>query len=319
MHKIFYTLKKQPKISKTYLVFLVLSILLWFLITLSKEYSTSLIVAVNYTNIPQDKIIQTTPDKEIELLVKASGFNLIKAKIGNSYIDFNVKEIRRKSNNLYYFLTKNQSNNIQKQLPSGIQLQKAVIDTLSLELGSLLSKKVPLIPSLDLSYQVGYDITKSVKIIPDSVLISGPKTQIDKVNKIDLELLKRTGIKADFSEEVTIVIPQNNNGLKINTKKAIISGTVEKITEGTFQIPFKIINIPKGLEVTTLAKTVKVVFVIGLSNFNKIDENFFEVVCDYSTTLNNNLNYLIPKVTVKSNILKNYKLVPNKIDFLIQK
>ena len=64
---------------------------------------------------------------------------------------------------------------------------------------------------------------------------------------------------------------------------------------------------------------VKVYFVVGLSNFSKIDKNSFAVVCDYSLSNENKLDYLVPKVIEKPSFIKSFKVVPNKIDFLIQK
>ncbi|MEO9570270.1 MAG: YbbR-like domain-containing protein [Polaribacter sp.] len=310
---------KNQKISKSFIGFLVASILIWLLITLSKEYNTTLTMPVTYTNIPQDKLLQKEPTKELDIEVKTTGFKILKSRISKNEIALNANNLIRKTSSKYYFLTRNQHNNIQKQLYSGVVLQNIELDTIYLEIGSLISKKVPLKPNLDINYHIGYDVLEMVIIKPDSIVISGPESQIKKIKKIDLELLKLDDVKSDFKEEVKIVLPKNSKSLKVTTDFTVISGKVEKFTEGTFDIPFKVINLPDDMELTTLNETVEVVFVVGLSNFNKIDKNFFEVICDYNTTKENNLSYLLPKVVVKSNLIKSYKVVPNKIDFLIQK
>ncbi|MEP2433480.1 MAG: YbbR-like domain-containing protein [Polaribacter sp.] len=274
---------------------------------------------VTYTNIPQDKLLQKEPTKELDIEVKTTGFKILKSRISKNEIALNANNLIRKTSSKYYFLTRNQHNNIQKQLYSGVVLQNIELDTIYLEIGSLISKKVPLKPNLDINYHIGYDVLEMVIIKPDSIVISGPESQIKKIKKIDLELLKLDDVKSDFKEEVKIVLPKNSKSLKVTTDFTVISGKVEKFTEGTFDIPFKVINLPDDMELTTLNETVEVVFVVGLSNFNKIDKNFFEVICDYNTTKENNLSYLLPKVVVKSNLIKSYKVVPNKIDFLIQK
>ncbi|KGL63884.1 CdaR family protein [Polaribacter sp. Hel1_85] len=310
---------KNKKISKSFIGFLIASILIWLLITLSKEYTATLTFPVNYTNIPQDKLLQKEPTKEIEIIVKSSGFNILNSRFGHKSLALNANSLNRKSSNSYYFLTRSQTSNIQKQLRSGIQLQQIILDTIYLEIGSLVSKKVPLKPNLEINYHIGYDILDAVKMKPDSILISGPEAQIENINTINLELLKLEDVKSDFSEKVKIVLPKNSSSLKVNSELTTISGKVEKFTEGNFQIPFKVNNLPDGVELTTLNKTVEVVFVVGLSNFNKVDKNFFEVVCDYNISKENNLSYLVPKVIVKSSFIKSFKVIPNKIDFLIQK
>ncbi|ARV14457.1 CdaR family protein [Polaribacter sp. SA4-12] len=312
-------MKNNKKISKSFISFLIASVLIWLLITLSKEYTTTLTLPVKYTNISQDKLLQKEPTKEIDILVKSTGFNIIRSRFGNKSLALSAHKLIRKSSSKYYFLTKNQFIAIQKQLRSGVQLQDIALDTIYLEIGSLISKKVALKPNLEIKYHIGYDILETVLIKPDSILISGPEAQIENIKTINLELLKLEDVKSSFSEKVKIILPENSSNIKVNSSFTTVSGKVEKFTEGSFQIPFIVDNLPEGVELTTLNKTVEVVFVVGLSNFDKIDKNFFKVVCDYNISKENNLSYLLPKVTSNSSLIKSFKLIPNKIDFLIQK
>ena len=312
-------MENNTKISKSFIVFLITAVVIWFLITLSKVYTISISFPVKYSDLSQDKILQNEPLKEIDILVKSTGFNILSTRFLNQSIELNAGNLNKKATFSYYFLIKNQKNKIQRQLRSGIEIQEISLDTIYLELGSLISKKVPLIPNLEIDYHIGYDLLDAEVIRPDSILISGPEAYVDKIDKIHLELLKLDDVKSDFSQKVKILRPENSNNLKVASEFATISGRVEKFTEGVFEIPYKVLNLPEGVDVTSLHKTVKVYFVVGLSDFNKIDKNFFQVVCDYTLSKENNLDYLVPKVIVKPAFIKSFKVVPNKIDFLIQK
>lgn len=312
-------MENNTKISKSFIVFLITAVVIWFLITLSKVYTISISFPVKYSDLSQDKILQNEPLKEIDILVKSTGFNILSTRFLNQSIELNAGNLNKKSTFSYYFLIKNQKNKIQRQLRSGIEIQEISLDTIYLELGSLISKKVPLIPNLEIDYHIGYDLLDAEVIRPDSILISGPEAYVDQIDEINLELLKLDDVKSDFSQKVKILRPENSNNLKVASEFATISGRVEKFTEGVFEIPYKVLNLPEGVDVTSLHKTVKVYFVVGLSDFNKIDKNFFQVVCDYTLSKENNLDYLVPKVIVKPAFIKSFKVVPNKIDFLIQK
>ena len=312
-------MKNTRRISKKFIGFLVASILIWLLITLSKEYVTTIIFPVVYKKLPQDKLLQSTPIKEINLEVKATGFKLIRANFFKKSIELNANNLLKKSNNLYYFLAKNQKQAIQKQLISKIELQEVLPDTIHLDLGSLASKKVPVKPNLDITYHVGYDVLETIKITPDSLLISGPESQVKIIKSIDLTILKLQDVKANFIQKVAIKKPTNSEGVKFDTDFVKISAKVEKFTEGSFKVPFKITNISHNTQLNTLNKTVEIFYIIGLPNFNKIDKNSFVVECDYSVSEQNNLGYLIPKVVRKPSLIKSFRVVPAKIDFLIQK
>ena len=267
-------MRKNKNISKSFIVFLLASILIWLLITLSREYTTTINFPVNYTNISQNKLLQKKPVKQIDIVVKSSGFNIIRSRFSHKRISLRANKLTRKSSGRYYFLTRNQINPIQKQLLSGVQLKEVVLDTIYLEIGVLISKKVPLKPNLDINYHVGYDILEAVSIKPDSIVISGPEAQIESIKKMDLELFKLDDVMSNFSKNVKIILPESSRNIKVNSVFTTVSGKVEKFTEGSFQITFKVDNLPDGVELTTLNKTVEVVFVVSLSNFDKIDIDY---------------------------------------------
>jgi len=310
---------KTKKISKSFIGFLVASTLMWFLITLSKEYSVTLTYPIGFSNIPQDKLLQDQTTKKIDLLVQASGYNILRSRFNHKKMILKGNVLNKKNTNEYYFLAKNQLNNIKNQLHSGVQLEEVLQDTIYLNLTSLASKKIALKPDVDIQYHVGYENSEKLKITPDSIVVSGPKSEIEKIKTIKLAHLKLENVKNDFSKELKIIVPNNSKNIKVSADKAVLSAKVERFTEGSIEVPLEIINLPKGVELTTLNKNVKIVYVVGLSNFDKIDEDFFKVVCDYNVAKENNLNYLIPKVIAKSNLVKTFRVLPNKIDFLIHK
>lgn len=310
-------MKTSRKISKTFISFLVASFLIWLLITFSKEYTTVITYAVIYKNIPQNKLLQEAPINKIDITVKASGFKILRSNFKNKKIQLEASNLQRKEHSKFYFLTKNQVMKIQKQLLFGVELKEIEQDTIYLNLGLLTSKKVALKPNLDINYHIGYDLLNEIKISPDSIVISGPEAQVEKTNYLDLSELKLDDVKSDFSEEVTIL--KLNNNFKISDLKTIISGSVDKFTEGKLQVSFTTKNLPKDINLTILSEKVEIVFVVALSNFSKISEASFKVECDYLISEKNNLGYLIPKVILAPDFIKSIKIIPKKIDFLIQK
>ena len=94
---------------------------------------------------------------------------------------------------------------------------------------------------------------------------------------------------------------------------------MDKITDGSYNLPFEVINLPRNVIISTYPKEVKVVYQVALKDYNKIPENSFRIQCDYKQTQDNNLDYLIPKLVDKPEMITNVKIVPNKIEFLIKK
>lgn len=293
--------------------------MIWLLITFSKEYTTVITYPVNYNNIAQDKLLQEIPIKKIDLSITATGFKILRAKLITKKINLEASKLRKKSASKFYFLPRNQTTKIQKQLLNGIVLEEIVQDTIFLNLGVLSSKKVALKPQVDITYHIGYDLLDELAITPDSIVISGPEDQIKNINYLNLSPLTLKGVKASFTEEVAILKSAKQKNLKFKNTKVTIAGKVDKFTEGTVQVPFIIKNLPENTNLTILTDKVEIVYVVALSNFAKVSETSFVVECDYEMAVENEVGYLIPKVITEVDFIKNIKVIPSKIDFLIQK
>lgn len=118
------------------------------------------------------------------------------------------------------------------------------------------------------------------------------------------------------SSKIKIAILKPDN-IKTNITTAEIDIAVDKFTEGEIEVPVLVKNAPKGLNI--YPKKVKVIYKIGLKNFNKINENSFKIECDYNQDKNGEVSYLIPKFKKSPDIITLIRIVPEKIDFLIHK
>ncbi|MDP5093493.1 MAG: YbbR-like domain-containing protein [Polaribacter sp.] len=310
-------MKTSQTISKSFLGFLLASFLIWVLITFSKEYKTVINYEVNFINIPQKNILLETTPQKIALYVNGSGFRLFWSQLFDETISLDVSKFTQQSKGNTYILPKNQLSTIQEQVMSGVTIESILKDTLFVKMGFLKSKKVPLKPNLNINYQVGYKLLGNVTVSPDSVVISGAEKQLKKIEFLELESLKLSNVKTDFSTNVAIVKPSKN--IKLTTSKAVISAKVDKFTEGNLQVPFKIVNLPSDIKITTLSETVLVTFVVALSQFSRVSEASFVIECDYEMSTKNELGYLIPKIVLKPDFVENIKVIPTKIDYLIQK
>ena len=282
-------MKPKKKIPKTIISFLLASILIWLLITLSKEYITTISFPIKYGEISQNKLLLANQTKELEIVVKTNGFKILRTRFNTKSLLINVNTLISKKGATYYLLLKSKKQSIKRQLPSGVSLQEIIKDTLFVELGSLVTKKLAIKSNLKISYHIGYDLSEQISLKPDSILVSGPENYISKIKNIELEPIVFEDVKADFVRKVAVKVPEGVKNLKFNIKEVTISGKIEKFTEGILNIPFKIINVPVGITINTLNKKVQVTYIVGLSSFNKIDENSFQIECDYAMSALNRL------------------------------
>lgn len=298
--------------------FLLLAILFWLLINLSKTYTNEILFNVRYVDLPSDKEIQNTPPSEITASVESTGFNLLKLMVNTKTLDVDISNLAYKNGSMFYYLPNRHLFEISSQLNVGARVDKFKLDTIFIDLGSNVSKRIPVKLNTNIEFKVGYNFTDEFLVMPDSVTILGPESIVDSITELNTQLLELTDVSEDIS--TTLQLDQNNSSkISLSTSEVTVKAEVDKFTEGTFTLPFKVLNTPEDVSIATFPSEVDVIYQIGLSNFKKITANDFEVYCDFAYSKENGLNYLVPKITTVSGLITNVKIVPDKIEFLIQK
>nr|WP_299033227.1 hypothetical protein [uncultured Tenacibaculum sp.] len=307
-------MKKNVNIPKTFFGFLIASIFFWLLINLSKEYNAEVEYDIEYTKLPQQKTLIDAPFNKLTLDVKSSGYNLLMSSINQKPITLQLDKAVKKKGSNYYFLSKNLHSEIQHQLKYNIELNSITQDTIPVKIGLLSSKKVPLKPNVNISFQLGYGLSKPLNLTPDSILISGDETDVNKIEFLNLDSATLENISKNTNITSSILFPENIQ-LKASHKSVDIELLVDKFTEGEIEVPVLVKNAPKGINI--FPKKVKVIYKVGLKNFNEITPDLFKIECDYLEAENNELNYLTPKLKDVPNLATVLRIVPDKIDFLI--
>ncbi len=310
------TLKSNKKL-RVFLLFLLLSFLFWTLIKLSREYISEVEFGLVYTDVPKNKLIQNEPAEKLKLTLKTSGFKLLRYGFKPKVLEYTLTEIDRKTGTEYYSETSSNINFLQAQLSAETVVLNAEPDTLFFDLGVRKSKEVTVISEVEFEFKTGFNFVEPFRIEPAKVTVSGPEKVIDTITEVFTQKITFQDLSASFNRTVGVLPP--NDVVDVSEKEVSIMGEVDKITDGSFTIPFEVINLPRNYLISTYPKEVKVVFQVALKDFNKIPENSFRVQCDYKHSEDNNLDYLIPQIVDKPEIIFEAKVVPNKIEFLIKK
>ena len=310
---------KSNKLYYTFILFSFLSVIFWFMTKLSKEYDSSIKYPVSYINLPSNKLLQEKPSEYIDVRIKATGFKLISSKVSPRKLTIDASNIYGKSLTNYYLLLSQQKLSVQKQLNTGVKVAYFIKDSVHFKLGVLHQKKVVVKLISDLLFAEGFELNNSISIQPDSILLTGPKSTLDTISSVSTGLLQKKELNVSINEFLDIKEFNPDSNVSAEKDKVLITASVERFTEGSVEVPIKVINIPDGKQINTFPKFVKVTYRIALSNFNKIDSSTFLIECDYGISENNNLPYLIPKLIGSSSIIKNARISPQKIDFLINK
>jgi hypothetical protein len=117
--------------------FLVLSFVLWFLNSLSKEIEAGIRYDIKYANIPGDKVITASFPGDLKLFLKGPGYSVLKQKFpirqNPVVIDISKVSFKRTQGNKgynYFIITSSLEKSLNVQMRNGCEITSIKPDTL---------------------------------------------------------------------------------------------------------------------------------------------------------------------------------------------
>lgn len=296
-----------------YLIFIGLTFVLWFSIQLVKTYTFDTDIKIRLVKIPNYVVVDTSV-KSIQIKLNTNGFRLWTYNLSETQINFSFKELKKDSFNL-----KVNANSIKERIKkhysfndNSIEIKEA---STTFNYRKKTTKKVPVKINTELSFKSGYNTIDSVQIKPDSIIISGPKNELEPIRYVKSKKLILKHIKDTLSGKIDLKMPSGN--IQAETYHVEYYLPVEKFSEKTLMVDIETINVPDSLQLSTYPNKAKVSFLVSLKSYDKISDVDFKVVCDYEKRYEKDA-IMIPQLEEFSNNVINPKVQVNKVDYLIK-
>lgn len=304
---------KNKKIN-VFFIFLVLSFIILMFTKLSKTYTNTIVFNIEKINVPQEDVI-IDDSITLDITLKTHGFKWLtyyfsKPKI---VIDFKNDVVKKDS---VFVWNKSKAYLENTQFDSQVELLNISPESLAIRYSINTVKKVPVKLNSDISYALGFDVSKPYILKPDSIAVIGPESVVGGVRFIETEKITLKDVRANIQETVKLKFPKNVVGLAYSNDKVVLKGKVDKFTEGTLKVPVSIINVPENIILKYFPKEVNVSYYVSLNDFNSVLAKDFTVVCDYTTSVNDQ-SLLVPELVAFPKHTKNVKIKQQRIEFII--
>jgi hypothetical protein len=299
-----------------FLLFLILAFGILLLTKLSKTYTNTFVFDLNKINIPDEEVVLSDTNQQLQITIKTNGFELLKYHLAKPDLTIDFSQKIDKTDKAYIWTKNKGFVTLSNQFNKNIELLNIVPDSLLFAYDVSGVKMVPIELLFDINYSPGYNLSDNMILKPDSIKVIGAEVLLEKLDKIQTDTLRLDNVKQDVVENIELQLPKAFNDLKFLQNRVQVSGKVEKHTEGTLKIPVEIINIPDNVNLKYFPKSVNVSYYTSLANFNTIDKNQFKVVCDYNKIVNEQ-PFLTPEIVAKPSSVKYAKIKDEQIEFII--
>ncbi len=302
-------------------IFLLISVFIWFLNALGRNYTAQIEYPLVYTDIPEDRVFVGDLPENLDLRINALGYALLRYKVLKKPVPVSFKISSYRMNNLgqdttrAYVPTRYLKDQISSQLPPELQLLEIKPDTLHFQFAKRVTRMVPVKP--DLSFQLDKQFTtiNGIQLNPDSLTVSGPDAILDTLGYISTERVDLGLLTRNYSDKIRL---KKINGLEFSSSRVDCDIELEKYTEVQLYIPIEVLGLPDTLSMQTFPSRIKFTCNVGLSKYDWVTDNLFNAVVDYSA-VDEQKNELTVSIQNIPSFLLNYEYYPRTVEFLISR
>lgn len=310
---------RNDKQLVVFLICLLIASALWFLNALSKDYSSTISYPVKYVNPPKNLFLSNKLPDKLDLKVDAHGFTLLRHKLSLSFspIVINLTNITRDirpNGDVYAVSSESLVRRISEQVSNEITITDIQPDVLQIEFDSLKTKTVPVRLNVNADFKPQFSYKTPAYSIPENVNITGPASVLDTINSIQTRFTSFTKVDSGQEKAVELILPENVTAVP---SKVTLKIEVEKYTEKELNIPIHVDNKPDSVSVKLFPSEIKVLFTVGLSQFDKITPSDFEASVDFNSAINGTENIAVT-IDKKTEGIQLIRYSPERVEFLIE-
>ncbi|MGZ2368258.1 hypothetical protein ACXR6G_00545 [Ancylomarina sp. YFZ004] len=312
---------KANKKLVTYMFFVALATIFWFLNALSKEYTTTVNYPVSYSDFPSKKILSNELPPRLKLTVRAKGFDLLRYKlsffqsINLSVNEYTNNKMEKVGENNFLFSSNRMTSQVAAQLSSAISVTHISPDTIHFQFSSLIEKKIPVHLNSELKFEPQFRLGGDIVLKPDSIWVIGAQAIIDSVKQVETETLKLKKLNETKKKKLSFV---KIKGLDFVQKKVEVELLIERFTEAQKQVGLKVVNLPDSLFLRLFPHEIKLSYLVGLKDYEAISVEQFELEVDYSS-IDSTSNKLKVNLNNFPLNVSNVSFYPKEVVYLIEK
>lgn len=295
---------------------MLIAIAAWLFMALNNKYPYTVKTVLKYNNIPQKKAFHPLQSDTVDLQVEGTGWQLLFARLRIKPQSIAIS--LEKLNNRNFILFSEQLYQVNNQLETSQKIISVKPDTLYFDFSEKTVKRVPVKLVSDIGFVKQYGISNPTEITPDYVTISGPEEELNKIKEWKTDSLNLSDVQYTTKKMVAMTQSKMKN-VSIFPASVEVKIPVDEFTEKVLDIPLKVTNNREYYSVKLYPRKVKITFLVALSKYNQVNEDFMEAVVDMNEWKELNHNTLRVKIVRFPDFCKLIGIVPDKVDFIIEK
>ncbi|MCB2212778.1 hypothetical protein KQI52_11745 [bacterium] len=210
------------------LYMILLAIFLWLVVVMTQVYETTVNVPVVPVNVGSDKILVSDVPKTVPVRFSGQGKDLFVLNFFRpAHLELDMQVV---DNDFDYPLHTGLV-----EVPTGLPVQPTILpgqDMIPVRVEERLTIRLPVEPDTELRTRPGYLPGDTIKVVPDSVTVSGPRSMVARMKRVITEERIYVGLTDSFEESVPLLVPGK---VEATPNAVTLNVTVNRLGERTIQ------------------------------------------------------------------------------------
>lgn len=313
--------KRFNRNTVIFLACLLLSGIFWLLTSLSREYTDVVQIPVEYTGVPEDRLLVNELTTTLNVEVKSFGFDLLwfrfnqkrqplRIQVG----DGSLRKVKREGVEMAVILSEERRSEVASMLSDAFQLIQIGPDSLFLDLRPLQRKTLPIVLRAQIDYRKQYGPVGIPELIPDSITVSATPEVLDTLAVLYTERISWS----DMHESVTGKVKLLELGREVlpDQREVEVHVNVEEYTEKRVMLPIEVRSEGRDVAIQLFPKKVEVVFQVPLSQYDRVSDRDLSVAVDVPE--DETRDRLTVEVVRQPESAQQIRISPQQVEYIIQ-
>jgi YbbR domain-containing protein len=288
------------------------SILIWGSVTLSEQFFSSADFKLKVVNQPAGYTTGILNPERISIKLKAKGWQLLTLYLTSP------KEYFVSADNDSGVITTNLLDDIDENswISSGITVTELNPRQVSFNVEKIKFKRLKVEAESDLTFSDGFGLATPVRVFPDSILVAGPSSLLDRISNIKTKVVQLSTL--DNKTKIVAEI-EEPTGFQLERNKVELTFDVQRIVEKSFDEVKVIINdVPDDRNVVLIPNTINCSLRGGINILGKINPNEISASINYRDIVYDTLGSLQPDIIIPNNTQLVF-IKPVRLNYIIKK
>lgn len=298
----------------TYAIFLLISTMFWFMMTLNDEVQRDYAVEIDVAELPTDITLLSDITPTVNLSVKDKGRAFVKYDLGKKpRLKLKFSDFRLTDDNRLILSSQKLKSAVRELFGSNSQIVFMSPDSISVKFTSNPGVKLPVYANVDIQASPQHIVHGKIILEPDSVTLYAAQGIPSSIVSLKTSRLSARELTDTTSYTLTIETPP---GMRAVPDKITAKVPVEPLISKSRDTEIATVNVPSGIKLIPFPSNIKITYLLPMSLYNN-ELTLPEAIIDY-----NDIKHGSSSIPVRLSFTPDYyqstTISPQQVEYVIE-